>query len=500
MLDSLDTLISFALIFTLVSLLVTTVVQMIASALNLRGRNLAWGVAEAFEAIEPELAAKANGRGKELADHLLKDPLLSDRQGWGIVGAATAVRPEELFDLLFRIATGKKAITGPVGGKANDNGSSAAADAQKKIKDSVDMLFNGLGITPADLNSNRIATSANEKMAALKKAAESLPDGEVKTQLLSRLGEAISEMGQLAARIQTEESKAEAAFQANLHAAYQRFEAWMDTGQERAQDWFRWHSNAVTLSVSILFAVVLQLDAIEIFKMVSSNKAMRDKLVVQASTLVGQGEKMLGTSGQPLEQAVANWKISTTKTYGSTNDAVKNAVLDPSLKVDMENDSRDSFRRKVEAKLTPLTIPGPGTNKAPVESQVVIQLLRSLDQEVDAAAAKSLNEKSADYNRLKRDLDGTGFALFPPTGFRWNSDDWNQSRLQHIIGILSSILLLSLGAPFWFNQLKNLASLRSTIASNISAEDKTDEKHGSNPPPGTPPVTVLMPKVKTSAT
>ena len=82
MLDSLDTLIAFALIFTVVSLLITIVVQMITSILNLRGHNLAWGVAEAFEAIAPDLKAEVEGRAKKLADHLLKDDLISDFQFW----------------------------------------------------------------------------------------------------------------------------------------------------------------------------------------------------------------------------------------------------------------------------------------------------------------------------------------------------------------------------------------------------------------------------------
>ena len=112
MLDSLDTLLAFTLIFTVVSLLITIVVQMITSFLNLRGRNLAWGIAEAFEAIAPGLEAKKDTGAKSLADHLLKDDLLSDSQIWKWTYRTNAVRADELFDLLHRIATGKKTKTG----------------------------------------------------------------------------------------------------------------------------------------------------------------------------------------------------------------------------------------------------------------------------------------------------------------------------------------------------------------------------------------------------
>jgi hypothetical protein len=38
--------------------------------------------------------------------------------------------------------------------------------------------------------------------------------------------------------------------------------------------------------------------------------------------------------------------------------------------------------------------------------------------------------------------------------------------------MLFSAALLSLGAPFWYNSLKNLASLRSAVAQSIT-EEKT---------------------------
>jgi hypothetical protein len=41
--------------------------------------------------------------------------------------------------------------------------------------------------------------------------------------------------------------------------------------------------------------------------------------------------------------------------------------------------------------------------------------------------------------------------------------------------------LLSLGAPFWFNALRSLASLRTKVAENI-----TSEKEGKKKPPGAP--------------
>ena len=38
------------------------------------------------------------------------------------------------------------------------------------------------------------------------------------------------------------------------------------------------------------------------------------------------------------------------------------------------------------------------------------------------------------------------------------------------LGMLLTSVLLSLGAPFWFNQLKNVATLRSVVAQKAAAE------------------------------
>jgi hypothetical protein len=40
----------------------------------------------------------------------------------------------------------------------------------------------------------------------------------------------------------------------------------------------------------------------------------------------------------------------------------------------------------------------------------------------------------------------------------------------HLWGILASALLLSLGAPFWFNMLKTLSNLRPVLANKEQQE------------------------------
>ena len=85
---------------------------------------------------------------------------------------------------------------------------------------------------------------------------------------------------------------------------------------------------------------------------------------------------------------------------------------------------------------------------------------------------------------LKAKIDSTGFELLPGGWFaRWPTEKfwW----FNHLFGLALSAGLLTLGAPFWFNLLKNLMSLRPAVATLV-------EKRPTSAPalpaaPATPP-------------
>ena len=74
MLNTLDTVIAFAVIMTVLSLLITLVVQMVSAALSLRGKNLANALALTFQTIDPTIGKYAHS----LAAQILCDPIFSD--------------------------------------------------------------------------------------------------------------------------------------------------------------------------------------------------------------------------------------------------------------------------------------------------------------------------------------------------------------------------------------------------------------------------------------
>jgi hypothetical protein len=248
-----------------------------------------------------------------------------------------------------------------------------------------------------------------------------------------------------------------------VKAACKQFQYWFDVSQERAQQWFASHARWLTMAFAVIFAFWLQLDTVEIFKVVSSNRAVRDSLVAQAGIVTKQAEKILVDSPSVLKQAFDTWRNALTD--ANARQAVEGEGAAP-----VPTDTRGSWRQKVQKILE-----GAGI-------QTTDSLLLDLDKAIDKTAQENLEASAKQFSEVKLDLDKTGFALFPANGKgRWG-DRWSDGFWKHWWGMVFSAALLSLGAPFWFNVLKSLASLRSKVAQNISTEKKGDQA-----PPGSIP-------------
>jgi hypothetical protein len=174
--------------------------------------------------------------------------------------------------------------------------------------------------------------------------------------------------------------------------AYDRFQRWFGSAQDRAEQWFQIHVRMVTIVAAILITIFLQLDTVEIYDKLRHEPKLVEALVKAAPGTIEQG--------------------------------------------------------------------------AAVQGQ---------------ADAKASEKAFAD---LKEKIDSTGFELVPAGWFgRWPTEKlwW----VNHLFGLAMSVGLLTLGAPFWFNLLKNLMSLRPAVASLV-------EKRPTSAPalpaaPATPP-------------
>ena len=68
------------------------------------------------------------------------------------------------------------------------------------------------------------------------------------------------------------------------------------------------HTRILTIIFAFVAAFWLQLDTVEIFRFVSSNKLARDKLVAQAGVVEAQAARVLGDSSSVLKDALKDWR------------------------------------------------------------------------------------------------------------------------------------------------------------------------------------------------
>jgi hypothetical protein len=104
--------------------------------------------------------------------------------------------------------------------------------------------------------------------------------------------------------------------------------------------------------------------------------------------------------------------------------------------------------------------------------------IRSIDTTKKEAIDAYYKDRRAQMDDLTKAVAATGFTLLPDKLWhRWDSENgtgWDHF-VSHLWGMLITAALLSLGAPYWYNILKNLTSLRPAVA-NLIGEKKTAEK------------------------
>jgi hypothetical protein len=190
---------------------------------------------------------------------------------------------------------------------------------------------------------------------------------------------------------------------------------WFDQTMDRVSERFTAKTRYVTFFTGLVIAFVLQLDTAALVSRLSSDDALRDSLVARAQKdLQAPSAATPTTSGTQGSQTAPAGSPATTRTLSATSQSSSQAT------------------------------------QAPLQA----------------------NQSPGDYLRLSqkdmpaiRDLMMNNLLGVPQSWTdwhdRWTTDNW----LVKVIGILLSAVLLSLGAPFWYNALQNLVRLRSVVAS-----------------------------------
>ena len=135
--------------------------------------------------------------------------------------------------------------------------------------------------------------------------------------------------------------------------------------------------------------------------------------------------------------------------------------------------------------MPPLETPDSGSAARESSSASLPSSGASSSASSSAGASEAEMERRDQFDREFRDLMSTAGVITLPTG---NIEDWwrgyARNGISGLAGMLITSLLLSLGAPFWYNALRNLLQLRSVLAVKDDAQ-RSDRQETEKPPAAT---------------
>ena len=375
MLEHIDALIAFTGIILLASLLVTIVTQIVILVLNLRGRNLLWGVARLLQQIEPSLVDEA----EEVARKILTNPLICRYKK----RLPPVIRTEEFSDLLIKLVESKEI----------EEFDKNIQEALKKLTEfdekELAVHLERLPVSLVTLSKKNLKKAQNEIFNYLKKARTKIAE----------------------------------------------LESWFDNMNDRMSERFALRSKIITLIGAIMVVYILQLDSIQLMKQVFTDAELRSKLIASTDLLIERGTDILG------QRSV----------FDLSMDSLLETIPDfPKPSKSFSN--RVSAEKWLEENLPE------GQNL-----ETVLTTYRDIQKEITKERLDYLGDQVLVLNN---DLNQMRLKILTEK-YSWEFWEW---ELQKFLGILISIALLSLGAPFWFNMLKNLANLRTRLIQNEEKE------------------------------
>ncbi len=232
--------------------------------------------------------------------------------------------------------------------------------------------------------------------------------------------------------------------QRKLQDVQNNINTWMDNTMDRVSQHFNTHTRFVTVAFSLIVALALHLDAFQLFNQISTDAEFRASLVASADAMLKRTEEVVGKSPVP----------------GVYLDVIAQMKLQDSTATGLE--------------MPPETIKSREAGVAWLENQLAgsaqkDSLINRYGELIDKNLVRSIDQLNDRASSIIGELQETKFKLVPEPYHGW---DYALGE-RHLWGVLVMAALLGLGAPFWFNALKTLSSLRPILAGK---EDKEREE------------------------
>jgi hypothetical protein len=442
--EKLDTFIAFAVVMLLLSMLVMAFVQLLVAVLGLRGRNLRWGVERLLKEAAPE--AFKDGSGLDAGDvayRVLTQPALGPSRNWVAMMLRWVLEKSKVLAALGEWSAGKgrtrRAVRRVLGalGKVWRPATTIRPEELVKLLDAVGRDLGAAGVGNAELTA-AMTTGADAFVTEGKKLAAQLAQQfPAQADQAKALGEQIEAMGKTGGRL--------------AQRVDEWFETVMDATSERFKLWTRW----LTAAGAVVLAFGFQVDSLSMFKQLSGDPAVREELVRQAAGAQGLFEDLAKVATEERE------------------------VPSPPRAAGAGGGGQD---------VAPAAGQGGATGG---EGEGAPGAAGTTDGASDAAAQR-VEAARKGLEQARELVEATGLDLLEPlyptwgdfwTGFRGllpfskpaevPSETLAAKLREGLSGKLMTVLLLSLGAPFWYSALSKLASLRSVVAEKADKEGET---------------------------
>lgn len=415
MLVYLDTIIAFVIVMLGFSLLITLFNQTVSALLGLRGTNLLWGIESMLKTVDPKL----DGDAENIARRILSNAVVSD----SIFARVAADIP--IFGRLVRRWK-----------LANAIGPEAFIRSLREIGD-------------------RLAGSNPDLSTTITNLIEQV-DPEVERKL-KNVTEAFSKLNPAPGfQVQVDDYLKRMGNSAQQSVG--RLEAWFNVAMNRVSQRFTMHMRIITVICAFVLAFGIHLDTFALANQLLGNPQLRAQAVAQSSAMLDEAQAILGeqSAGQPIS-ATATQTTSPQVLKASAEQLFAKNINKETEAQAGHFDSIPTFNNAAEAEKW--ISDGLKPDVKPERKQ---QLLSTYQRYVIAG----LKNKATDVAAV---LQQTGLELVP--GNRKLSDLRNPIKfffdfasMKNFLGVLLTAGLLAMGAPFWYNALKTLTSLRPQVA------------------------------------
>jgi hypothetical protein len=235
----------------------------------------------------------------------------------------------------------------------------------------------------------------------------------------------------------------------SVHQAKGEFKFWFDSCMDRVSQRFSMQMRMWTVAIAIAFAFIAHLDGLRLLQQFWADPAQRDAMVAAATDISVQADAILGN--QAAVPAI----------YGQAMTELRSGA----------------FAAELKALAPPAAFPTQPDAERWLRAQLAGNAKAdAVVQEYQSRVAEDLKVQIADlrtrFANTQSTLAEAKFDLIPSPYPSWGTYLTGARPSRHFWGTLASAILLSLGAPFWFNSLKSLTNLRPLLAQKQKKEEE----------------------------